>query len=236
MPWFKVTDNLPTDLATTRLPRSIRNAALGLWVQAGAWSSANLLDGLVPAHMIEELCGTEAEADALVAAGYWERVDEGYRFVDWERDQPTRADVEAKREATKARVQRYRERKLESNAVTEASVTPPPTRPGPTRPDPTMKPRGGGFIRARDDAPPPRYCVKHPEGTPDPCGTCARAREAHQARRSEEVTRPRAAREHTHRPMPDDTCMGCDLLLNKAGAWVERHDPSLSGVVVANSE
>ena len=107
MAWYKVDDRLPTSRKLIRIPRSKRAAAIGVWTLAGAWSMHDLTDGFVPAYMIEEWGGDESHADALVAAGMWEPDerdgDPGYQFVNWDEYQPTKADVEAKRERDRER-------------------------------------------------------------------------------------------------------------------------------------
>ena len=107
MPWYKVDDRLPMSRKLMRIPRSKRAAAIGVWTLAGAWSMHDLTDGFVPAYMIEEWGGDESHAEALVTAGMWERDerdgDPGYQFVNWDEYQPTKADVEAKRERDRER-------------------------------------------------------------------------------------------------------------------------------------
>ena len=112
MSWFKVDDRLPTSRKMLRIPRSKRTAAIGLWTIAGAWSAHDLTDGFVPAFMIEEWGGTEADADELVRAGMWAEDehdgDPGYQFVNWAEYQPMKADVEAKREYERERKRQQR--------------------------------------------------------------------------------------------------------------------------------
>ena len=107
MAWYKVDDRLPTSRKLIRIPRSKRAAAIGVWTLAGAWSMHDMTDGFVPAYMIEEWGGDESHADALVNAGMWEEDerdgDPGYQFVNWDEYQPTKADVEAKRERDRER-------------------------------------------------------------------------------------------------------------------------------------
>lgn len=107
MAWYKVDDRLPTSRKLMRIPRSKRAAAIGVWTLAGAWSMHDLTDGFVPAYAIEEWGGDESHAQALVDAGMWEEDerdgDPGYQFVNWDEYQPTKADVEAKRERDRER-------------------------------------------------------------------------------------------------------------------------------------
>ena len=107
MAWYKVDDRLPTSRKLMRIPRRDRPAAIGIWTLAGAWSMHEMTDGFVPAYAIEEWGGDETHADALVTAGMWERDerdgDSGYQFVNWDEYQPTKADVEARRERDRER-------------------------------------------------------------------------------------------------------------------------------------
>jgi hypothetical protein len=148
MVWFKVDDNLAFHQKSLRAG----NAAMGLWVRAGSWCAQHLTDGYVPADIAGTL-GTKAEANRLVAADLWLQLDDGFEFWQWGEDgrQPTRAEVEEKRKATRERQRRAREKAM---GIT-ASVTRDETRdgqrddartdsvshaaPDPTRPDPTHK-------------------------------------------------------------------------------------------------
>ena len=107
MAWYKVDDRLPTSRKLMRIPRAQRKAAIGVWTLAGAWSMHEMTDGFVPAYAIEEWGGDEDDAQALVRAGMWEDDerdgDPGWQFVNWDEYQPTKADVEAKRERDRER-------------------------------------------------------------------------------------------------------------------------------------
>ena len=142
MVWFKVDDNLAFH------PKVLRagNAAMGLWVRAGSWSAQQLTDGVIPDSILLSL-GTVKQAQALVAAGLWDRAAGAWSFHEWNADgrQPTRAKVEAERAAAAERQRKHREDKGSSrrdntvttgvtNAEVTGGVTPTPTRPDPTRP------------------------------------------------------------------------------------------------------
>ncbi|QFG14306.1 hypothetical protein PBI_TOURACH_68 [Mycobacterium phage Tourach] len=78
------------------------NAALGLWVKANAWTRDNRSGGFVPREVALEL-GTREEANALVKARLWRRVDKdgefiGVQFNDYEH---WNDDVEPNTEAGK---------------------------------------------------------------------------------------------------------------------------------------
>lgn len=142
MVWFKVDDNLAFHPKVLR----VGNAAMGLWVRAGSWSAQQLTDGVIPDSILPSL-GTVKQAQALVAAGLWDRAAGAWSFHEWNADgrQPTRAKVEAERAAAAERQRKHREEKGSSrrdstvsdgvtNAEVTGGVTPTPTRPDPTRP------------------------------------------------------------------------------------------------------
>lgn len=136
MPWFKVDDGFAFH------PKAIEagNAALGLWVRAGAWCGANLTDGALPRHMIGTLGAQARDARRLVAVGLWVETEKGYQFHEWENMQPTKADVEADRAENRKRQKAFRERQRNgvTNGVTDA-VTNPATNDTPSRPVPSNK-------------------------------------------------------------------------------------------------
>lgn len=66
MPWFKVDDTLAFHHKTI----AAGNAAMGLWMRAGAYCSKFGKDGYVP-HAVARELGTERQARALVNAGLW---------------------------------------------------------------------------------------------------------------------------------------------------------------------
>jgi hypothetical protein len=118
MTWFKVDDSFhahPKILAT-------EPAALGLWVIAGAWSSAHLTDGVVPDHALSRLLPDSAElAQKLVTTGLWRRIKGGYRFHDWAHYQPSKADVEEERNAARERMRKLRQGRKVAAQTTNGS-------------------------------------------------------------------------------------------------------------------
>lgn len=88
MPWFRVDDTLAFHHKTVQAG----NAAMGLWVRAGAWSMHTLSDGSIPAAIAAQL-GTKEQANRLVKAGLWRRNRGGFTFHQWEGRQPTADDV-----------------------------------------------------------------------------------------------------------------------------------------------
>lgn len=94
MPWFRVDDNLAFHAKTV----AAGNAAMGLWVRAGAWAMHQLTDGHIPTNVARAL-GNAAQAKALVTAGLWREVDGGYEFHEWGDRQPSKVDVTRAAEA-----------------------------------------------------------------------------------------------------------------------------------------
>lgn len=103
--WLRVDDGL------LEHPKIIRAAdhlggsnALGrvaaVWLEAALYASRNLTDGFVPARVVARLLSDDEPARvaaALVLAGMWIEVPDGYRLHDWDHYQPSGADVKAKR-------------------------------------------------------------------------------------------------------------------------------------------
>lgn len=111
MPWFKVDDSFhshPKVLATDP-------AALGLWVIAGSWSSANLSDGFVPDFVLPRLLpDSTVLAKRLVTAGLWRRTKGGYVFNDFHDYNPTAEEVREERAAARRRMQELRKRRRDT--------------------------------------------------------------------------------------------------------------------------
>lgn len=141
MTWFKVDDQL----ANHPKARAAGLPAMGLWAVAGAWSSGYLKNGFVPDWYVTSWPQGRKLAERLVSANLWTIAEGGWQFHEWEQWQPTREQVEAEREATRKRVERWRNERRKNgdgNGVTEGVTngvsngvgTPAPTRPDPTRP------------------------------------------------------------------------------------------------------
>lgn len=133
MAWFKVDDHFWSHPKTADLS----DAATSLWLRAGSWSAGHLTDGRVPVSMLRMFRARRRSADELVTAGLWSRDGDTFVFHAWHEYQPSKAQVETKREATRNRVNAWRER--QGNAVTNASQDADGNAaPDPTRPDPTL--------------------------------------------------------------------------------------------------
>lgn len=113
MTWFKVDDCF----ALHPKAMSAGNAAIGMWVRAGAWSAQQLTDGFIPDTIIGTL-GGKPLARRLVKAGLWVPMDGGYQFHDWGDWQPTREKVLTARKEASIRQQKWREERRNNGGVT----------------------------------------------------------------------------------------------------------------------
>ncbi|MCT2042634.1 hypothetical protein M3D15_04700 [Pseudoclavibacter alba] len=105
MTWFKVDDQIASHVKVV----TAGNAAMGLWVRAGAWCCANLTDGFVHADAARMLGGQDADIQALIDADLWVSVPGGYQFHDWAEYQPTAASERSRREKDRIRKRKERE-------------------------------------------------------------------------------------------------------------------------------
>jgi len=96
--WFRIDDGFGDH------PKVIRagNAAVGLWVRCGAWSSKHLTDGHIPPE-IYAAYGRTAEIERLVSARLWQVDDSGMWMPDYLDYNPSRADVMDRRKADRER-------------------------------------------------------------------------------------------------------------------------------------
>lgn len=84
-------------------------ADVGIWTLAGSWCSDYLTDGEITLAAVRRLGGTQENAESLVDSGLWAETTPGtYQFKDWTDYQPTRAAVEADREAARERMRGVR--------------------------------------------------------------------------------------------------------------------------------
>lgn len=192
MPWFKIDDMLHSHPKA----RKAGLEAMGLWTLAGSYSSGYKLDGQIDSEWVFGKKRGKVLANRLVSAGLWHKNGHsceecpqpldasGYVFHDWDDNNPTSEEVEAKRASDRER-QRARRARLSGTApVTPQGVTPivtrdtsrtsgvshgTPTRPDPTRPkdNPPNPPEGGARRPRRDDpAPAPDPWDTYPSDPP----------------------------------------------------------------------
>lgn len=205
MVWFKNDDAFWRHRKIRKLGKD-KLPAVGLWQLAGTWCADNTTDGFVPCEQVEEWDPRLRYAKRLVDVALWHEAEHdgeaGYQFHDWAEYQPTKASIEAEREA-------WRQKKANQRKSTNPGVS-----PGDTPKDATGTPRespqgfpvpvpvpssgsvgGEGYVPARASAPPPPRCPKHATAeSPGPCGRCADARRARQTWDTEQADMERAAR------------------------------------------
>jgi hypothetical protein len=102
--WFKVDDGLFGHPKT----RAAGNRAMGLWVMSGAYASRYLTDGFVDDEFIGHQRMGVRDAVRLAEVGLWHPVDGGWQFHQWEQSNPSRAQIERRREAERKKKQRQR--------------------------------------------------------------------------------------------------------------------------------
>lgn len=115
MAWFKVDD----DLAFHAKVVQAGNAAMGLWVRAGAYCGQHLTDGFV-AREVALAMGRKAEINRLVDVGLWEPAEvdgkPGWRFHEFLDRNPSRDEVEQKRREEADRKAAWRARRAAQRA------------------------------------------------------------------------------------------------------------------------
>ena len=62
--------------------------ATRLWVMAGSWAADHDTDGFIPTEAAASLCACINSRD-LLRHGLWEKVNGGYRIIDWHPEDAT---------------------------------------------------------------------------------------------------------------------------------------------------
>lgn len=119
MPWFKIDDTAHAH------PKMLRagNAAIGLWMRAGAYAAQHLTEGTVPG-VVAQLYGTAPQARKLIGAGLWHEHGHSctrcpqpptgdYVMHDYLTYNPSRAKVEDDRAQAADRQKRARDKAAE---------------------------------------------------------------------------------------------------------------------------
>ena len=199
-------------------------------ILAGAlmWCNGQGTDGAVPARYTKYLHpdGDDQDAfDELEAAGLWSRVEDGYLLAGWSDDlhQSTAEEIHRYRDAAKRRQKAYRDRQRDTNSEPQRATAHEPramrdVTHNATR-DVTANVGSGSLSETRRksayvtrnvtrhaDSP---FCAKHPSGTSDPCGACARARTAYEARQNTIPGLGWDCAVDGHKLVVDGTCAVC---------------------------
>jgi hypothetical protein len=171
--WFRADDTLAFNAAVVRAG----NAAMGLWLRAGTWCAQQLTDGHVPAHIAATL-GSPAQIKRLVETGLWHETETGFLFHEWNASNPTRAEVENRRQSEAKKKSAFRQRRAgqeglstgESPGVSTgespgvSTGDSPVSRPDPTRPDPVKAPTEPSPPALRSGAPQRQKATRIPDG------------------------------------------------------------------------
>ncbi len=122
MVWQKIDDQFGISKKVIRIPKRRRQQVVGLWTLAGNYAVRALTDGVLEEHELDELDARPADVDELVRVGLWHRhgadceseyctpaPEGGVTMHDFLHYHPSRAEVEANREAERLRKASYRE-------------------------------------------------------------------------------------------------------------------------------
>ena len=104
MPWFRLDDNFHQHPKVT----SAGNAAVGLWVRCGTYSSSYLTDGHIPAGVARNM-GNRREIDALLASRLWVENGDGFWMPDFLDYNPSAEQVRLGRKRDSERKRRGRD-------------------------------------------------------------------------------------------------------------------------------
>ncbi|CDJ99056.1 hypothetical protein MIC448_1140010 [Microbacterium sp. C448] len=199
-------------------------------VLAGAlmWCNGQGTDGAIPARYTKYLHpdGDDQDAfDELEASGLWSRAEDGYLLAGWSHDlrQSTAEEIQRYRDAARQRQKAYRDRQRQSRSESGAGALSDPRAMRDLTHNATRQVTanvGSGSlgettrksayvtrnVRRHADSP---FCAKHPAGTSDPCGACARARTAHEAHQNTIPGLGRDCAVDGHKLVVDGTCAVC---------------------------
>lgn len=124
--WFKIDD------AFWSHPKTMKSSptALALFVRAGSYAAGHLTDGVIEETVLPLFGPLSAAAEELVGVGYWEPHEKGFLFHDWADYQPSKEEIEARRQQDRQRKQEWRERRGKRSAPEPQplALVPPPTR------------------------------------------------------------------------------------------------------------
>ena len=157
MTWIRIDDQMPDHPKIEPLS----DAAFRWTIRALSYANRFLTNGVLPSAFLDRV--PDDVRGELVTRGVWEQGRDGHtRIHDYLDYQPSKAEIQRQRKATRQRVARFREREKEprpaqsrnavTNAVTNAvsNGAPVPSRPTPPRPSrgtkesPPIPPFAGG--------------------------------------------------------------------------------------------
>lgn len=179
-----------------------------------------------PVHEDLHPDGDDQDAfDELEASGLWSRVEDGYLLAGWSDDlhQSTAEEIHRYRDAAKRRQQAYRDRQRGTNSEPQRATAQEPRAMRDVTHNATSDVTAHVGSRSLSDtttrsayvtrhvtrhADSP-FCANHPTGTSDPCGACARARTAYEARQNTIAGLGWDCAVDGHKLVVDGTCAVC---------------------------
>jgi hypothetical protein len=102
MAWFKVDDGFYVSTKFLEIPREHQVQSAGLWMLAGVFSADNMTDGFVSYKQMRLWEFDPQIIQQLIEVGLWDEVEDGIQFHDWCDYQPSREQLESRREAKSA--------------------------------------------------------------------------------------------------------------------------------------
>ncbi len=120
MTWLKTSDDYPDDCARAGLS----DAAYRTHHEALSWTMRRETGGAISVRDVRRFAETtdpDAAIAELVACGFWEPDDDGYRIVHHMDHQPTPDELEQRRALRRERDRRYRARRLEQTTTPETT-------------------------------------------------------------------------------------------------------------------
>lgn len=220
---------LPAEwLGTIRID-NLSDRAFRILAGALMWCNGQGTDGSIPGRYTRYLHpdrNDEAAFGELVDAGIWTRVEDGYFLDGWSTDlrQSTAAEVERYRESSRLRQKAYRDRRRAAATMPAPSLLYDPMSTRDVTCDGTHDVTANvgsgsltntekksayamGNVTRNAESP---FCRKHPAGTVEPCGACARARVALAARHNTIPGLGWDCSSNGHKLVIDGTCAVCD--------------------------
>lgn len=132
MPWAKIDDGWWCHPKVMVLPM----AARGLWASALSWSCAQRRD-VVPTPFLAMVGADPTDADALVEAGLWVSVPDGWRIHDWSEYQERTLSEKRAEAGRKGGMVRPTEAKAKQTEVASEADAQAGTHPFPSQPNPS---------------------------------------------------------------------------------------------------
>ena len=99
LPWVRLDANIAGHDKTLRaLAMPGGKAAMAVMQFAVAWSGGQGTDGLIPTHALPAIHATPKDVAILVAVGFWEPDEQGWRIHNFATRQELKATTTAKRD------------------------------------------------------------------------------------------------------------------------------------------